>query len=309
MKVYKISLSVIRKLNKNGEVYKNFPLSKLTTFKIGGVAKYYIKICTLENFIKVMSYLSQKKVPYYILGNGSNVLASDHGYDGVIIKLDGDFNRILIRENQMECGAGVSIAKAYVYAREKGLCGFECGAGIPATIGGATYMNAQCNGFEMSEIIDYVVAYHNEKITYLKNSDCDFGYRRSIFQNDEYIILRVGFKLENDKIENIVKRYNDSLAKRRQTQPINYPNAGCVFKRIDGIIVSQLLDEMGVKGQSIGGAMVSDKHANFIVNFNNATSQNIFELINKIKKEFYDKYNVWLETELKFLGEFDEINR
>lgn len=309
MSVSKISFKMLTKLNKNGEVYKDYPLKKLTTFKIGGKTKYLIKIATLENFIKVMMYLAEKKCPYYVLGNGSNVLASDSGYDGIVIKLIGDFDRVLAKDNLMECGAGVSLTKAFVYAREKGLSGFECGVGIPATIGGATYMNAQCNGFEMANIIDYVVAYHNGKITYLKNSDCDFGYRYSIFQNDEYIILRVGFKLVQDEIDNITARYQESLNRRHKTQPVQYPSAGCVFKRMDGIVVSQMLDQMGAKNYVIGGAKVSDKHANFIINFNVAKSEDVMQLINNIRNDFYTKYNVRLETELKLLGEFNETIR
>jgi UDP-N-acetylmuramate dehydrogenase len=309
MKVSRISLKTIKKLNNNGENYKDYPLSKLTTFKVGGKAKYFIKICTLENFIKVMIYLNSKKYPYYILGNGSNILASDRGYNGIIIKLSGDFDRVLVRENEMECGAGVLLAKAYLYARNNNLSGFESSVGIPASIGGATVMNASAYDFEMSKIIKYVVAYYHGKITYLKNLDCEFGYRKSIFQSGEYVILRVGFKLIKDSQDLIIERHNETLAKRKELQSVGFPSAGCVFKNIKGLTVSRMLDEMGAKKYSCGGAEVSDKHANFIINKNKASANDIYLLMNKLSLDFYDKYGINLDTEIKFLGEFDEINR
>jgi UDP-N-acetylmuramate dehydrogenase len=214
-----------------------------------------------------------------------------------------------MKNNLMECGAGVTLAKAYVFAREKSLSCFECGATIPATIGGATYMNASAFDFEMSKIIDYVVAYHNRKITYLRTSDCNFGYRESVFQNGEYIILRVGFKLTIDSQDSIIDRHNKCLQKRLDSQPINYPNAGCIFKRIENINVSKLLDEMGAKDYAIGGAKVSEKHVNFIVNYDHATSSDIKKLIEKIKKEFYLNYQIDLIEEIKYLGDFNETNR
>ena len=146
-------------------------------------------------------------------------------------------------------------------------------------------------------------------IVYLKNSDCKFGYRDSIFQHAEYIILRVGLVLQKSNAEQIFKTYKDTIIRRKQNQPYEYPNAGCIFKRQDGIIVSKMLDEMGVKNYIIGGASVSNKHANFIINSDNATSTDIWQLINKIKQNFFDKYKINLECEIKLLGEFDEINR
>ena len=309
MRVSRISFKTIQKLNKNGKCESNYSLSKLTTYKVGGLARYFIKICTLESFIKVILYLESKNYPYYIIGNGSNILASDGGYNGMIIKLGGDFDRILINGTAMDCGAGVSLAKAYLYARDNNLSGFECGAGIPASIGGATYMNASAYDFEMAKIVDYVVAYHNGKITYLKNGDCDFGYRYSVFQNDEYIILRIGFKLTKDDQVKIMNRHDQALEKRRLTQPLGYPNAGCVFKKCNGINVSGMLDEMGSKKYTFGGARVSEKHANFIINYDHATAQDIYKLILELKEDFYKKYNIELETELKLIGEFNETNR
>lgn len=309
MRVSRISLKTIKKLNNNGENYKNYPLSQLTTFRVGGLAKYFIKVCTIENFIKIMMYISSKNYPYYILGNGSNILASDSGYDGVVIKLAGDFDRVLLKDIEMECGAGVTLSKAYLYSRDNNLSGFESSVGIPATIGGATYMNASAYDFEMSKIINYVVAYHNGKITYLSNADCRFGYRDSIFQSDDYVILRVGFILKKDTKDNIVSRHNATLKCRRDSQPLDLPNAGCIFRRIDNLCVSKMLDDMGAKKYIAGGARVSDKHANFIVNYDNAKAIDIQKLINNLSQDFYEKYNVELATEIKFLGDFDETNR
>lgn len=309
MEVSRISFGHLKKLNFNGESYKHYSLKKLTTFKIGGNARYYLKICTIENFLKVMLYLKEKNYPFFVIGNGSNILASDSGYDGVIIKLGGDFDKVLVKDDRMECGAGVMLSKAYTFARDSSLSGLECSVGIPATIGGAVCMNASAYDFKMSRLVDYVVAFNGEKITYLKNTDCKFGYRESIFQHENLIILRVGLILEKSNREDIERVFKETLVKRKSTQPQGYGNAGCIFRRENGINVSKMLDDMGVKGRQIGGGQVSQVHANFILNYDNATSSDIIQLIKNIQLEFEKKYNIKLHTEIKFLGDFNETCR
>lgn len=303
----KLSIQKIKKLNYNGEVKKDFCLSSICTFKCGGKANLFLQINTLENFIKTMMYLNETKTKYFVIGAGSNLLVSDNGYDGVVIKLGGDLSRIEVSSDEkIECGAGVTITQAYTFCKNLNLSGFEDGAGIPATIGGAVFMNASAYEFKISDIVDYVVAYVDGKITYFHNSDCEFGYRKSIFQTNKAIILRVGFKLiKRDKIL-IENRFKEVLLKRNNTQPTNYPSAGCVFKKRDDIEVSKKLDEFGLKGLTFGGAKISSKHANFIINYDNASAQDIFELIEITKKRFYKKSGIMLDTELIFLGEFDE---
>lgn len=306
MKEQKLSLAKLKKLNHNGFSLKNKPLKNLNTFKIGGVAKYYIEIHTLENFIKVMQYLNSCNVNFFIIGNGSNVLISDKGFDGVVVKFRGDFDRVTMLEDDLiEFGCGVSLSKAYIILKEHDLSGLECSVGIPASIGGATYMNASAYDFEMSKIVEYVVAYVDGRITYFTNEQCGFGYRTSIFQSNQAIILRVGLRLKTKERQEIDKVYLETLAKRKQTQPLNYPSAGCVFKRIDGLNISKMLDDAGFKGRTKGGARVSEKHANFIVNFKDATSQDVYELIKYVKIEFEKIYNIKLDCEIKFLGRFE----
>ena len=298
-------LSKLKKANYNGETINNANLSEYTTFHTGGKCCCLLKIATLENFIHVMINLNSHHIPYFILGGGSNLLVSDSGYKGVVVKLIGDFARIEMQGEIMECGAGVTLSQAYVFARNMGLSGLEESAGIPATIGGATYMNAQAYNFEMSKIVDYVIVYLNGKIRYFSNLDCSYSYRRSIFMDNHAIILRVGLKLQSLDKNTIQQKYMDTIAKRQQSQPLDLGSAGCVFKKYDGYETSRMLDQMGVKSMSIGGAMVSMKHANFIVNYDNATSTDIYRLIKKIKQKFYETYGIELQLEIKLLGEFE----
>ena len=305
-----VNFSKLKRLNAGGVVYKNYLMKDHTTFLVGGRAKYYLEIHTLASFIKVVLYLNECKVKPFVLGNGSNVLISDKGYNGVIISLKGTLALIeKTGECQLEVGAGATISKVYAVAQSMDLSGLECGAGIPATIGGMVYMNASAYDFEMSQIVDYVVAFHDGKITYFNRDECKFAYRSSIFQTGEYLIMRVGLTLTNGDKKDIEDKFIECARKRVSSQPLEYPSAGCVFKRLDGLNVSKMLDDGGFKGMKIGGAEVSNKHANFIINSGNAIAQDIYDLINKIKLDFYEKYKVELDTEIKFLGEFDETTR
>ena len=306
MKVSRGDIRRLAKLNKWGECVVNASLKNLTTFKIGGNAKVLLKIKTIESFIKVMDYISKKKLPYFIIGNGSNILASSKGYDGVLIKFAGDFDRIESYENILECGSAVMLGAVLSKSRKLCLSGCEDCVGIPASVGGATYMNAGAYNFEMAKVIESVVAFVDGKIAYFKNEDCAFGYRKSIFQENNAIILRVRFKLSNSTRKEIDERCKEIIGKRKNSQPLECLSAGSVFKRMDNLIVSKCLDDCNVKGLNIGDAEVSQKHANFIINKGNASSQDVVSLINKIKKIFTEKYNEKLETEIKLLGEFDE---
>lgn len=296
------------KLNYNGKIEKNKSLKELTSFKLGGECKIYLEIHTLENFIKSILYIEAEKLNYFVLGNGSKLLISDKGYNGIVIKFQGDLARVDNDGDQIECGAGLSNFGAYKFAKELGLSGFEFLAGIPASIGGMVYMNAGAFGFEISQIVMYVVAYVDGKITYFTNSDCEFGYRSSIFQKNKAIILRVGFQLGTKEISDIESKYQEILKIRKAKQPLILPNAGSVFKNISGLEISKMLDEDGFKGKRIGGAMVSSKHSNFIVN-QSATSSDVYKLISEITEEFYNLHKINLIPEIIFLGDFDETNK
>ena len=303
----KLLVKQLSKLNKNGLTIENVPMSEHCTFKCGGKARILMEINTLENFLSVMNYIESNDIKYYVLGAGSNILVSDKGYDGIIIKLGGDLSRIeCVEDTLLECGAGVKLSACYSKSLELELTGLECGAGIPATVGGAVFMNAGAYGFEMSQVVEYVVAYVNGKITHYKNKGCKFEYRNSVFQRNKGIILRVGLRLVKSTKEQIEKLFFETMQKRLQTQPLEYPNAGSVFKRMPDIVVSKLLDECEVKGLTLGGAQVSEKHANFIVNLGFATAQDIYNLIGAVRERVIEEKGVELTTEIKFLGEFDE---
>lgn len=294
----------LKKCNKGGTVLKNVSLSNYTTFKIGGRAKIFVTIKTIEGFICVMDYIQNKQLKYFILGEGSNLLISDRGYDGVVILLKGDLARVSQTTDGVEVGAGARLTTAYVEARNLGLSGLEVLGTIPGSIGGAVYMNAGAYDTSISDIVTYVVAYIDGKMKYYTQSECQFGYRTSIFQNNNAIILRVGLTLVAKDYEEIQSKYLDTLKRKRISQPLSYPSAGSVFKGIDGMSVSKMLDDMGVKGLREGGAIVSSKHANFIINEGNAKAQDVYILIHRVKKMFKDAYGIDLQIEIQFLGEF-----
>lgn len=300
MKVQKISKSFLQKVNARGVVEFNKDLLRLNTFRISAKSRIYLEINTIENLIDTVDYLHKLNISIFILGGGSNVLVDN--YSGAVIKLGGDFCHIEEIDDIIEIGSAVQLSKVYKFTLEHSLGGFEESVGIPGTIGGAVYMNASCYGFEMSRLVEYVVAYNIDtgKITYFSQDNCLFGYRDSVFKCNKYIILRVGLKLhylDSDIINQICK---DTLNKRKLNQPKGF-SAGCVFKRIDGLNISKMLDDMGIKGKSVNDAIVSDKHANFIMNKGNATSADIKKLIEEIKAEFKKTYNIDLQTEIKYL--------
>ncbi len=300
------SITHLKKLNKGGKVEKDADMSKYCTFRCGGKAKVLLEINTLENFFKVMDYILVNNVPYFVLGAGSNLLVSDEVYKGVIIKLGGT---LAITEQTgdytFDCGAGVRLSQLFRESYKCSCGGLEDGAGIPATIGGAVYMNASAYTFETKNIVEYVVAWVDGKVKYFDNPSCQFGYRESVFQKNNAIILRVGVRLKKSTQKDILLRFQEVSKKRRSSQPLDYPSAGSVFKRVDSIQVSKLLDEAGLKGLTIGGAQVSTKHANFIINTGNATAQDVYQLVNLVKIKVKDKYNIDLKTEIKFLGDFE----
>lgn len=306
MNVCRLQIVALRRLNTNGTTKVNVPMNSLTTFKVGGKAKCLMEICSFEGFIKVIDYIQKHKLNYFILGAGSNLLVSDKGYNGVVIKLGGAFGRVEVDdEGRLECGGGVRLSEAYATARDLGLGGLEVLGTIPATIGGATYMNAGAYGEDVSGVVDYVVALCDGKIKFFRNEDCKFLYRSSIFQNNNAIILRVGFKLKKSTKDEIMEKFLSVLKRKRASQPLKENSAGSTFKRVDGINVSKMLDDMGAKGLRVGGAQVSTKHANFIVNDGTASATDIYKLVIKVKKMFKEKYNIDLQTEIKFLGEFE----
>ena len=286
------------------EVKLNENMSRHTTFKIGGNAEVFITVCHIEGLIDIISRCQANEVPYMVIGKGSNLLVSDKGIDGVVIRLDGDFNRIkLIDEETIYCGAGVSMAKLCNFACEKGLSGLEFAWGIPGSAGGAVYMNAGAYGGEMKDVV--VSAEHidsDNNIGTFNLEQLNLGYRHSIYTDNGYIITGVILHLHRDSQVEIRKRMDDYMNRRKSKQPVEYPSAGSVFKRPEGNFAGTLIEQAGLKGKTIGGAKVSEKHAGFIINTGNATCKDVKNLVRYIQNTVKNRSGIELECEIKMVG-------
>lgn len=298
-------LSDLKKVIPEENIKINEPMSKHTSFKTGGPAEIYIIGKTLEQIQEVLKYSNQNNIQLYIIGNGSNLLVSDEGIKGIVLKiavdnietLESDFG-VLVK-----AGAGVKIMALAQILKKDGITGFEELAGIPGTMGGANYMNAGAYGKELKDIIVSTKAINKEtgKIETLKNEEQELKYRSSIFKNRKYIIIETMLNLQKGIPEEIERKMNDFLNQRKEKQPIEYPSAGSTFKRGEGFITAKLIDECGLKGYQIGGAQISEKHAGFIINKNNATSKDILDLIKYTKKKVFEKFGVQIEEEVEII--------
>ncbi len=295
--------TALKKCLYSGKIKKNASLSDLSSFKIGGKCKILVEVTTIEEIIKVTLALQKYNAKYVVLGNGTNTLFSSDGYKGVVLKISHRFGYIEKLGNSLIVDGGTNFNSVLSQASDLGLGGLEEGAGIPGSVGGMVVMNAGAFGFKMSDVVKSVLALVDGKIRHFTNAECGFGYRKSVFQSlNNPIILRVEFGLKKASKTRIKKTIASTLALRSEKQPIGEPSCGSVFKRIEGINVSKLLDDEGYKGRRVGGAMVSTKHANFIINTGDATSEDVLALVNLIKKEIYDKYKISLESEIKYIS-------
>ena len=281
----------------------NEPMSKHTSFKTGGPCDLYVEVGNKQDLITLLSIIKDNNIPFTIVGNGSNLLVRDGGLDGIAIK----FKDKTIEINDLEATAASGVVNAYLgnVLLNHELGGFEFACGIPGTIGGAIYMNAGAYGSEMKNVITEVefVNLENLEIETLKNEELDFSYRHSAFQDKiKGFIISAKMHFERSNSSTIQEKMNEARDKRFNSQPIEYPSAGSTFKRIDNFLTSKAIDEAGLKGYTIGGAQVSEKHAGFIVNKGNATSQDIIDLIDYVKKVIYEKYNKKIDTEVRIIG-------
>lgn len=291
---------------KEKSILKNEPMSKHTSFKIGGNAEYFLKIDTIENLKKVIDIATSNKINITIVGNGTNLLVREGGIKGFVIKLElKDFK---IRNNlddvYITVQSGMSLSTLSNIAIKEEVSGIEFLSGIPGTIGGALRMNAGAYGMEMKDIV-FKTKYmtYDGKIKTLEASSHEFSYRNSIFSRINVIILETTLKLKKGNSNEIKAKIDEYMENRREKQPLEYPNAGSVFKRKDNYITAKLIDECGLKGYSIGDAEVSQKHAGFIINKGSASSKDVLDLIDYIKKIVKDKYKIDIETEIIVLGD------
>ena len=290
------------------ELRKNEPMSKYTTFRVGGPAALMAFPKGEEARWVIETAFRCNVVPFF-LGNGSNLLVSDGGYDGFAVKLTGNYGEGEVFSNELMVGGAMSLAQAANLAMEHGLTGLEWAAGIPGTIGGAVTMNAGAYGGEMAQVLRQVHALgYDGRLEVVANRDCEFSYRSSAFSDGKRLILEAVFLLEPGDPAAIRAKMADLAAQRRAKQPLEYPSAGSTFKRPaplpDGtpVYAAALIDQCGLKGLTVGGAQVSEKHAGFIINRGGATANHILTLIEEVKKRVFDQTGVMLELEVKTLG-------
>lgn len=296
----------IKALVGDSQVLINEELKKYTTFKVGGPCKALVIIKTEDLLIKVISLLKESKEDFFVIGNGSNLLISDEGFDGYVLKLEGDFLDIQSEDEEIVAGAGAILSKVCIYAKEKGLSGLEFAYGIPGTVGGAIVMNAGAYDGEMSFVVSSVKMLDEKGIIKtFTNPEMEFSYRNSILKRKEFVVLSVTYKLIRKNENEILDKMNDFLERRRSKQPLNFPSAGSTFKRPKDNFAGKLIMEAGLKGKRIGGACVSEKHAGFIVNDEGASAKDISDLMKVVIKEVKEKFDIELEPEVIKLGKFD----
>lgn len=296
---------IIKKLSEfiaEDNIKLNEPLSVHTSFKIGGPCDLMIEPTNKNEIIKTLKLLKKHEIPIFVLGRGSNIIVSDKGIKGAVVKLSEKFSQITIKGSKLISESGALLKDVSTLAKDMGLSGLEFACGIPGNIGGAVTMNAGAYLGEMKDVISSVTLLdENYKEITLENKEMDFGYRSSIVQKKNYIVLSASFDLTPKSSEEIKKLMDEYDKKRAEKQPLDMPSAGSIFKRPEGYYAGALIDECGLRGLSYRGAKVSDKHCGFIVNCGGATSEDVMTLIDIVKKTVFDKKNVMLEREVKFI--------
>lgn len=301
-----ISEAVIQALKKyvpEENICLQEPMAGHTTFRIGGPADCFLQLENEEQLIRVQRYLNQVEVPFFILGNGSNLLVNDRGYRGVILQIGQKMNKIEAEGCELKVQAGASMAQAARAAMEHGLTGLEFASGIPGTVGGGVVMNAGAYDGEMSQVVAQVRVVNREgDVMELDNETMEFGYRTSAVKNNFLTVTEMIFRLDRGDREQIKARMDELAARRREKQPLEYPSAGSTFKRPKGNFAGKLIMEAGMRGYQSGGARVSDKHCGFVINMGNATAEDVRDVIHEVQERVKDRFNVDLETEVLFLG-------
>lgn len=280
-------------------------MSRHTTFKVGGPADCLVCPQNAEQLGGIIHYLNKVEIPYFVVGNGSNLLVSDAGYRGVIIKIGDDMAQIAVEGNRIHAGSGASLAKVARAALDAGLTGLEFAAGIPGTVGGALIMNAGAYDGEMKMVVEGVTAVDasGEPLT-LDNATMEFGYRTSALKNQKFVATGCTFLLEKGDPAQIKAKMDDFGQRRRDKQPLEFPSAGSTFKRPEGHFAGKLIQDAGLAGFSVGGAQVSEKHCGFVINTGGATAKDIKILIGFIQDKVKATFGVELEPEVVMLGEF-----
>lgn len=286
-------------------VFTEEAMSQHTTFKIGGPADYFLMPDKGEDVGRVIKICKEKEIPYFILGNGSNLLVGDGGYRGAVIQIYRNMSSVTVEGNEITAQAGALLSAVAAAAKNASLTGFEFAGGIPGTIGGAVVMNAGAYGGEMKDVLTEVTVMNAEgDIFTLPTEELELGYRTSIIKTAGYIVLEAKIRLKEGDPEVIRETMKDLTIRRTTKQPLEYPSAGSTFKRPEGYFAGKLIMDSGLAGYQVGGAQVSEKHCGFVINSGDATARDVRTLMDNVRDIVYKKYGVTLEPEVKFLGEF-----
>ena len=281
------------------------PMKQHTTFRVGGNADYFVIPQSAEEVKNIVALCKEADMPYYILGNGSNLLVGDKGYRGVIIQIYKEMNHIRIEDDKVFAQAGALLSRVGTATLEAELTGFEFAAGIPGTVGGAVVMNAGAYGGEMKDIIaSATVLTQDGDIIAINKEDLELGYRTSVIAKKGYVVLEAEYQLQKGDKEAIRARMDELKVQRVTKQPLEYPSAGSTFKRPEGYFAGKLIQDAGLRGFQVGGAEVSEKHCGFVINKDQATAADIQELIRQVSDKVMQEFGVKLEPEVKTLGEF-----
>lgn len=282
-----------------GQILRREPMSRHTTFRVGGPAELFLEIRTASEIQKLLTFFRESGTKYFIVGNGSNLLVSDGGYDGAILHIGEGFDKIDVVGETVRAQAGALLGRAALTAQQNSLTGLEFAFGIPGSVGGAAVMNAGAYGGEMSQVVSMVTGFtpDGDEVK-LSNKELDFGYRKSILKQEKIVVAEVEFCLSDGSPEEISMKMNDLTGRRRAKQPLEYPSAGSTFKRPEGYFAGKLIMDAGLKGLCVGGAQVSEKHCGFIINKGGATAADVRQLMKKVQDRVKEQFGVELEPEI-----------
>lgn len=279
------------------------PMCKHTTFRVGGNATYFVAPESAEQVKNVIQVCEKNQIPFYVIGNGSNLLVSDEGFSGVILQICSKMDRYEMKEGKIKVQAGALLTKVANRVSKEGYAGMEFAVGIPGTVGGAVAMNAGAYGGEIKDVITSALVLTKEgEIIRLDKDELNLGYRSSAVVEQEYVVLEVEFQLEKGDVEEIKARCNENTRARMEKQPLEYPSAGSTFKRPEGYFAGKLIMDAGMKGYTVGGAQVSEKHCGFVINKGQATARDVVDVITRVQEKVQKIFGVTLETEVKMIG-------
>ena len=302
--MYREFLEYLSSFMDKEDIKTNEPMNKHTSFRVGGPAKIFLTVRSQEVLSKILRVIKERNLSYFVLGNGSNLLVSDQGYDGIMIYLGEEFAGIEVKENIIRAGAAAFLGKVARKALEEELTGLEFAAGIPGSLGGGVVMNAGAYGGELSQVVTKVRAMNTDgEVVTLEKEELLLGYRTSVFKKEPYVILEVFMELRKGDKQEILGKMDEYTKARIEKQPLEYPSAGSTFKRPEGYFAGKLIMDAGLRGYQVGGAQVSEKHCGFVINKGNATATDIRTLMGDVAKKVKEQFGVDLEAEVILLGE------